>query len=379
LSTLPTDGSPIISLFLRVDKERIDEDYTIRLKNLLRDAEEGLKDRFDHEQVEAATADLARIREFFRDNGGRFGEGVAVFASGPLDLWRVYEVPSTIESQVVVDTRPYIAPLVTLLEQTDPFCVCIIARDTARIFYGQMDQFEEIDQIVDAEVPGQHEQGGWSQARYERHVEEHVQRHFKRVADELFQIFNDRPFRYLVLGGAEEVVGAFVEHLHPYVRERHVGTIRLLKETNVRDVCEQTHEIIGRWVRGEKERYIDVLRNEVLSHDRGVSGLPKTIEALNQGQVLTLVVDGSLHAPGAVCLNCEAVQPETGEHHAECVYCHGQLKKVDDVIPEIVTRAYQQGAQTVFLDAPELQEQLRDLGRIGALLRFRIPNPETTA
>ncbi len=41
--------------------------------------------------------------------------------------------------------------------------------------------------VVDetADVPGRHDQGGWSQARYERHIENIVDRHLREVADAL--------------------------------------------------------------------------------------------------------------------------------------------------------------------------------------------------
>ena len=42
ISRLQSEDWPIISLYLRLDKERIDEDYTIRLKNVLRQAEESI-------------------------------------------------------------------------------------------------------------------------------------------------------------------------------------------------------------------------------------------------------------------------------------------------------------------------------------------------
>ena len=42
-------------------------------------------------------------------------------------------------------------------------------------------------EIVDEteETPGQHSQGGWSQARYQRHIEHLVQQHLKTVGQEL--------------------------------------------------------------------------------------------------------------------------------------------------------------------------------------------------
>src|SRR5690606_34567872 len=99
LSRLGSDQWPIVSLILRVDKERIDDDYTIRLKNLLREAADTLDDRFDPQQRKAVLEDLERIREFFRDEGDRFGRVVAVFAASQAGIWQVHELPRDVESQ----------------------------------------------------------------------------------------------------------------------------------------------------------------------------------------------------------------------------------------------------------------------------------------
>ncbi|HET9017132.1 MAG TPA: Vms1/Ankzf1 family peptidyl-tRNA hydrolase [Thermomicrobiaceae bacterium] len=372
IGQLHSDRSPIISLILRVDKERIDEDYTIRLKNLLRRAADSLDSRYDHDQTEAVLADLDRIGAFFRDEGSQFGQGVALYASSPAGIWQVIEIPREIESEISVGFEPYVAPLINVLERFTPFCTCLVSRNQGRIFYGQLGTFEELSQIVDTDVPGQHDQGGWSQARYDRHIEEHVRGHLKRVADDLFRLFQERPFRWLVLGGSADVIPTFIELLHPYLRERHIGTVRTLMEAAINDVHRESRDTIERWATEEKSRAIDMVRNEALRGDRGVSGIDNTIMALQQGQILTLVVDDTLAAPGAVCRNCRAVQPTTDATPRPCVFCEGPTELLDNVVSEIVTGAFRQSAGIVYLDTPELRDRLSDLGRIGALLRFHV-------
>ena len=362
---------PIISLFLRIDKERIDEDYTIRLKNLLNQAMEDLDGDLSHDQVEAVKEDVARIRDFIRDNYGQYGEGIAIFASSRAGIWQVYE------SSIFVGFSPAVAPLVRVLEEIEPFCTCLIARDQARIFYGRLGDFVEIEVERSEDVPGQHSQGGWSQARYERHIEEHVRAHFKSVADQLYRVFSDQPFRFPVLGGPDEVVAAITAHLHPYLRERHVATIRSLMEANVNDVHAESWTHIQRWLRGEKQRYIDTLLGEAQSADMGVLGLDKTIDAVQQGQVLVLIVDDTLSAAGATCRTCGAVQPIGATDHPDCVFCGGPLYHLRDIIPTLVTAAYRQSANIVYLDDAELRAQLASHGGIGALLRYRAAGTES--
>ena len=58
--------------------------------------------------------------------------------------------------------------------------MALVSRRDARIFRGSPDGLREIEQIHDT-VFGQHDQGGWSQARYQRGIEkekdDHLQKH----------------------------------------------------------------------------------------------------------------------------------------------------------------------------------------------------------
>ena len=370
---------PIVSLYLRVDREHItDDDYSIRLKNLLKQVSDNPGIELNRAQLEALEADLDRIRVFFRDHGDEFGQGVALFASSPANLWEVYETPREVGNHVEVDFRPVIAPLVRVLELCEPFCVCLVSRDRARIFMGHMSEFGERAVRFDQEVPGQHEQGGWSQARYQRHIEEHVHQHFKRLAADLSALFEQEPFRFLILGGPHEVVSDFLDYLHPYLRERYIGTFYVLMEATAKQVREEAAKIVREWLRQEKQRYLDLLRNEALSNDMGVTGLEKVVEALQMGNVLSLIVDDRLEAPGSSCLHCGAVQPPAAEQPDRCLYCGGPVRRHGNIVPKVYANAYRQKANLVFLTERELQDQLAELGGIGAILRFRVaPAPES--
>lgn len=372
ISRLQSEDWPIISLYLRLDKERIDEDYTIRLKNVLRQAEEAIDDRFSHDQQEALRSDLERIRVFFRDEGGNFGEGAALFASSQAGIWNVQAVPNDVGTSVSIDFTTDVAPLIRALELMQPYCTCLIARDQARIFYGSLDNIEELAQTRDETVPGQHEQGGWAQARYERHIDEHVHRHFKRVADDLFQLANERPYRFLVLGGPDEVVSAFLDELHPYVRERYVGAIRIAIEANPNEVQRESLGVIQQWRQAEKDRVLEILHNEVGSNDLGAAGLQDTVEALRRGQILTLVADNAFSAPGGVCSGCDLILTEQEMTGGTCAFCGSAVHPYEDIVPRIVTRTFRQEGSIVYLEQPERQRQAKDFGHIGAILRFRV-------
>lgn len=372
LSAISTPEWPTISLYLRIDKERIDEDFTIRLKNLLSDAAENLDGDLSREQRTAVVEDLELIREFVRDQHRRYGRGVALFVNSHAGLFEAVEIPAQVESSITIGTESNVVPLIKFREQLEPYCTCLISRDQSRVFFGEMGRLEEISVSRDDMVPGQHEQGGWSQSRYVRHIEEHVRAHFKQTANQLFKLAQERPFRLLVLGGPEEVVASFVEFLHPYVRERHVGSVRLLMEANVNEVRQDSCEVIDRWTNEEKQRVINALRNQAPSGELRATGIGDTISALQRGQIMSLILDSDFAAPGSICQQCGSLQEQQDSHITVCSFCGGPLLQIDNIVPRVVRGAFGHGARVIFLDSDDHRRQAAEFGGIGALLRFAV-------
>ena len=126
-----------------------------------------------------------------------------MFACGPADLLEVVRLPHPIESRAIVDDHPCVEPLVRN-GAGERWCVLLVNRRTARIFLGQRDGLEEVDQIQD-DVHRQHDQGGWSQANYQRSVEQEKLNHLGHALATLFTRFKQQPFDHLVVGAPDEM------------------------------------------------------------------------------------------------------------------------------------------------------------------------------
>ena len=83
---------------------------------------------------------------------------------------------------------------------------------SSRLFeLGQI--LEHVD--VTSDVHGQHDQGGWSQARFQRGIEHEVLLHMKDVSDILLRLHEDQPLDCLVVAGPTAEAAEFVRLLHP--------------------------------------------------------------------------------------------------------------------------------------------------------------------
>ena len=83
---------------------------------------------------------------------------------------------------VKVSGSLYLAPLVSLVGRGEGALVVVVGRERGDLYRLRAGRLEEIVEQHD-ETPGRHDQGGWSQARYQRHIEKLVHDHLKEVAE----------------------------------------------------------------------------------------------------------------------------------------------------------------------------------------------------
>jgi hypothetical protein len=255
-------------------------------------------DGLDHDARMAARADVERIREVLRDgdvaaNGTR---ALAVFACGPADLLEVVRLPHPVPSKVVLDATPCVTPLVRGGDD-GAWCVALVNRRTARLFAGQGAGLEETDVITD-DVHRRHDQGGWSQANYQRSVEADVHQHLVRALDVLFERFKDTGFDHLVVGAPEELVGEVEQRMHPYLRERLAGRITVdVENASLEDVRAATARAIDGFQASAERAALDRLREGVGRDTRGAAGMEGVLGALEEARVEILLIDEDFDAP----------------------------------------------------------------------------------
>ncbi len=179
------DGK-VLSLFVNLDprefatppaRESQVRSVVDRADKAIREAEDGLT----HEQKKALRQDLDRAQSELADGlDAKGAQGLAIYVSGPADLFEVIKLGHPIDHDPVVGDGPFLEPI-TEQASDERWAVVLANRSTARLLVGSRDQLEEVE-VIDDDVHGQHQQGGWSQARYQRSVDEEVQDHIRNVA-----------------------------------------------------------------------------------------------------------------------------------------------------------------------------------------------------
>jgi peptide subunit release factor 1 (eRF1) len=362
-SVRPQNGR-VLSVFLNLDPSELPTPpaRASAITSVMTDAAHKVDAAEDlsHDEKVALREDVERVRELLRspdiaDGGVR---GLAVYASKPAGLLEVVRLSHPIEQRVCIDRTAYVEPLVAV-GKDGRWGVLLITRRAARLFFGSADGLEETDRIED-DVHRQHDQGGWSQANYQRSVEKEKDDHVAGVLGVLFERFRRSPFDHLLIGAPRELVTEVEQRLHPYLRERLAGRLSVaIEHASDEDVRKTAAEAVEEHVRKEEREALDRLIEGVGAGRRGVAGLQSTLDALNESRVEILMLSPGYSAPGYR-------DPQTGILAAE-TSADGAAEKLDDVIEPAIEKAIEQSAEVMVI---RHHEDLGPLGGIGAVLRF---------
>ena len=311
-----------------------------------------------HDERMALRDDVERVRDVLNNtdvaqNGTR---AVAIYACGPEDLLEVIRLRRPVENKVVLDRTPCVEPLV--MQGTDErWMVLLSNRRAARLFFGPGDALEETDRFVD-DVHQQHQQGGWSQPRYERSVDKEVSDHLQNAADLAFDLYKQRGADRVLIGAPEELLSEFKGKLHPYLAERIAGKISVdIENASLDDVCAAAASAITAHVMRCEREALDRLQQGVGTGGRGAAGIAEVLDALNQARVETLLISENFRASGRVDFEAGLLLPEDAD----------QGEPVEDIVEPAIEKAIEQSATPMVV---RHHTDLEPLGGIGAVLRF---------
>jgi peptide chain release factor subunit 1 len=320
----------------------------------------------DHDERTAVRNDVERARAYLEDELDPDGaRGVAIFACEPAGLFETLRLARTVPTGAHLDTKPIIEPLADAADQTR-WAVLVANRGSARLFRGTRDALYLVGSREDR-LHGQHQQGGWSQARYERSVDEDVQSHVKATVEELERHHARRPFDALLLGGPDDVVARFEEAVGEELRAKFTGRIAVdVDSAGPDEVLEAARDVVEEHERAAQESALDRFRAGVGGGEgRAAAGWDAVLGALNEQRVEILMLDDvEGRAEGRVCPQCGFLAT-SGD---ACPVDGTALGRVDDVGEAAVEAAVRQDAGVLRLRYEE--DALKPHDGVGAVLRY---------
>lgn len=363
LAAYEPTSTPVVSLYLNVDPtQRTTEGYKLRLRGLLKEAS-----RPDLAQ------DLTAIEKFFEHEYDWSGKGIVVFSSQPAGFWRTYSVAVPLSrSHLEVGPRPFIRPLVRLLDIYGSYGVVLADKQGARLFDFHMGELIESDGFLGEEVRrvkrgagssrvGASRSGGGGGARHEREV---AAQNLREIVEATTTFFEEQRFKHLLLAGTDETVAQFREMLPKHIQNTVVGTFASDMASSDQQVRERSLEIVQETDKWREAELVEAVITAAAKGGNGVVRLDDTLGAVSEGRVQTLVVSEGFHASGYRCQSCTYL---TDQHLNGCPFCGGEIYEIKDAVELAIQRAMEQGTEIRIV---EQKSKLDTAGGIGALLRY---------
>jgi len=377
---------PVLSLYLNTSAG--DQGRPAYGQFLRKEFSERLKGYALTDEARASVeADLARVPEYLDRELAPQTRGLALFACAGAGLFEPIQLQAPFaEHQIVVSDRPHLYPLARLDDQLPRYAAVLVDTNHAQVFVFSTGRRTDTVEVRN-EKTKHVSVGGWSQARYQRHVEHLHLRHIKEVAGVLERIERTEQIPQVVVFGDETLVPLLRQQLPKAVDDTIVDVMRLDRSAADHEILASTLDAIRAKDAEGDQAIVRALLGEFRRGGLAVAGTSATRAALLQGQVDRLVISASpegIH--GSLRPSGEAVE-HTGSATIGLEIVDGAAAMALGTLPgpdaaasavpateqrladELVRLARQTDASVRFIEDAAL---LDPLGGVGAFLRFRL-------
>jgi peptide chain release factor subunit 1 len=368
LASFRAERGCAISMYVNLDPSEATTagDVATRVNSLLDQGERSAgasREGLGHDQRVGLKTDFERIRSFFDTDFDREGmRGFALFVAGLDGAWSTVESPMPVKDAICVGPDFLIAPLVPLAAEPDGTIVVHVSREQGRVYRLQNGRLEEVADRSEEQPYGHHDQGGWSQARYARHVDKLVADHLKTVADEL-ELERRAGAPKIVLVCGEETRTEFLDMLSKEARAAVVGWTTADAHAGPVELSEAVTPVLEQARAEDEGAVVERWREEAGRGGRAASGWRDTLDAASDARVATLLYELGATREGYECPQCGRVSATNGA----CPLDGTTMDPRPDALDLAVHQTLGHGGTALPL---RHRHDLEPVEGVGALLRF---------
>lgn len=355
---------PVLSLYLDARPNDVGrERYGPFLRKELKRRVESYAPRSP--ERDSIEADAARVEEYVRERLPHEANTLALFACSATGLFEAAPLEVSLgESRLFVGSQPHLYPLARLLERYRRYAALMVDSHVARLFVFGLGTALEQTEIVNPKTR-RTMVGGWSQMRYQRHVDHRHLKHAKEAAQALTNAVRDEGIEQVILAGEDGILPLVREELTKDIAEKIIETVSMPLRTPEHEVVAATLESFRRHDAATDVETVKRLLDEFRAGGLAIVGLNDTLAALEAGQVDELVL---VAAPAALS------RADSPEHPtATAPLQPEELAQREEAAGDLVARARRTGASVRFIEDVSL---LWHQEGVGAFLRYRL-TPET--
>ena len=300
--------------------------------------------------------DAARIHDYLEEVSPS-ANGLALFAASGAGLFEAVPLVASIhEHRLYISIQPHLYPLARVLNAHPRYAVLLADTRSARLFVVAANTVERAVQVEGVKTR-RHKMGGWSQARYQRHVDNYHVQHAKEAVEALARVVHADSIEAIVIAGDEVIVPLLKDQLPKDLAARIVDVLKLDIRAPQREVLEATLDAMREKDAETDRERVDALLDAYRANGLAVVGVDETARALERGQVdellLTAVPRGIDAGATSAASPAFATAPSPEERAAD----------------GLIVGARQTGAALRFIEDATL---LAAVGGVGAFLRFKL-------
>lgn len=369
LSNFKANGDQVTSFYLTTDKSRMTrKEILANVKSLVIEGEAKVAAmNLSKDKKDALLGDLAGISSGIQNTLSSITyPGLAIFSASRLGFREDVPLPHGPRNRLVFDSSFFIRPLAAIVDKYPRICVLLLGRREA-VWYGvYMGGIKLLDKL-ETDIPARAREGGYSGYegdKIERHIDAHVQDHFKTVAKKTFEIFQKGPYDWLMIGCDDGLLPGLVGYSHTYLKDKFKVRLKLRPSDPPDKVLKAVMEAETNIKAEEEKAAIQKFVSELESGGRAVSGLQDTLASINRFEIQSLIVSHNFSKPGFVC-------PEQGFLYLDqeqCPVCRLKTQPVTDIIDEAVEMVLKRKGAVKQIDSPS---KLDHYGHIGAFLKYK--------
>jgi peptide chain release factor subunit 1 len=364
LTAFDPAGFPVISLYLNAQSDEHGRDHFDRF--VRKQCEEIAKTFPPRTRARASfDRDAERIKYYLENELEPSANGAAIFACSGAGFFEAAQLYAPFERhRISVSNHPDLYPLARLLNQYDRYIALLADTNSARLFvFGLGKQLEE-KQILNQKT-NRSQVGGWSQARFQRHIENYHLHHAKEVIDALERVVREEQINYVILSGDEVIIPLLREQMPKELIDKVVDVLRINVKTPHHEVLQATLEAMRERQAHDDAERVERLLNEYRAGGLAVVGARDTLKALEIGQVDELIINadrGTIEVQGvSLDISPIATASDGSRPAAE--------PRAVAIADRLVTLAQQTAAHVIFIKEASL---LAGVGGVGALLRYKV-------
>lgn len=368
LAAFEAENGCAVSFYLNLDPSVTPTpgDVDTRVHSLLDEgakAAEAQSRELTHAQRLALRDDLDRIRAYYDEEFVRDGaRGLAVFAAALDNVWRTLALIEPVSDEVRVSNALYVAPLVALVGRGEGALVVAVGRERGQIYRLTGGRLEEAEDLSDSQ-PRRHDQGGWSQARYQRRIDNLALDHLREVAVHLDGLVRRDGNLRVVVAATDEAGAEFTALLSQEAAAAVVGRVAAEAHATPAQLLELATPALEEWSAAREGEMVERWREEAGREGRATSGWAPTLEAASDARVEVLLVQAGADRVAWRCPACGRLAAEAGK----CALDGTALERRDDAHDLLVHQTLTHGGSVL---AIRHHRDLEPVEGVGALLRY---------